>query len=807
MKMKGIDVSSYQGEIDFNQVKNAGIEFVIIKAGVSTRTDTEFENNYQKAKEAGLHIGFYWYCYGETYAEISDEADACISALENKQFDFPVYMDLEEKSQFDLGKEFCSDAVRTFCGKLKNAGYYPGLYSSTSYLNSVIDEDVKKKYTIWVADWRGYCGYNGEYGMWQYGAGYVPGINGKTEYNILDIGYDTDYPGSVVADGVDLDYSYKDFPLEIVFQGLNNYPKLEEEPVDDNCKDVIKNIRIQGVDPAEIRDNWFLIDKSGKFTLKALKKIKVNVYLVGGGEDGAEWFYVDSGENWGKYDIKTKSRGGCVCTKQIYINGNVQCQAIVAERNNPMGTSLKIGNDIYKCTDEGYIQRKATANGKANIDGAESFNGENGANGVKTPYGYVGSSGGGGGDYSFIDTPTLSQTVTVYAGRGGVGAGNGGEVRQNGTHASNYGCGGGSAGFGGFTELGDEIKTYAGHGMKGCIIFEISDSEACGDFPDSSVEGHGSCGCSCECPHHEFTCPDPPQSSSECEKEINYKLEYENGEPVITENTASSSGGNKDCNCTKSDSYNNNKYSDISHDCGCSNENHINGNSCGCGGSNSVKKGRCVNLDVSKWGENWLLFDKDGEYSLTIDEDISLTLYLVGGGSDGKDGICYNRTAYGGEGGKGGCYNVIPDIKITKGQMYINVKIGKRGDFGGTSVIINGTEYCCNSPDCFVNNGGLQGISGKHGYSQAGNGANGIETPFGYIGSSGGGGAAYYNLQTTSRGRGGLYAGNGGKIINGKATPGDKASGYGCGGGGGSASPTSWCEGGKGKQGCVILGW
>ena len=191
---------------------------------------------------------------GETYAEISDEADACISALENKQFDFPVYMDLEEKSQFDLGKEFCSDAVRTFCGKLKNAGYYPGLYSSTSYLNSVIDEDVKKKYTIWVADWRGYCGYNGEYGMWQYGAGYVPGINGKTEYNILDIGYDTDYPGSVVADGVDLDYSYKDFPLEIVFQGLNNYPKLEEEPVDDNCKDVIKNIRIQGVDPAEIRD-------------------------------------------------------------------------------------------------------------------------------------------------------------------------------------------------------------------------------------------------------------------------------------------------------------------------------------------------------------------------------------------------------------------------------------------------------------------------------------------------------------------------------------------------------------------------
>ena len=52
----------------------------------------------------------------------------------------------------------------------------PGLYTSTSWLDSVIDSDIKSNYTLWVADWRGYCGYDGEYGMWQYGAGYVPGI-------------------------------------------------------------------------------------------------------------------------------------------------------------------------------------------------------------------------------------------------------------------------------------------------------------------------------------------------------------------------------------------------------------------------------------------------------------------------------------------------------------------------------------------------------------------------------------------------------------------------------------------------------
>lgn len=806
MKMKGIDISSYQGDIDFEQVKNAGIDYVIIKAGVSTRTDTEFENNYQKAKEAGLHIGFYWYCYGETASEISNEADVCINALSEKQFDFPIYMDIEEKSQFNLGKDFCSNAVRTFCEKLKNAGYYPGLYTSTSFLDSVIDDDVKKNYTVWVADWRGYCGYNGEYGMWQYGAGYVPGINGKTELSILDTGYDTDYPGSVVEDGVDLDYAYRDFPLEIVFQGLNNFPKLEiEDPIDDSCKDISNNISIKGITPAISQDNWLLIDKSGKFTLEALSEIKTNIYLVGGGEDGAEWYEVD-GSNGRIYDIEKKSRGGCVLKKEIYLNGIVECQSIIAESNNPTGTGLKIGNEIYKCTDEGYVQRKTTANGFARNEGENCSNGENGANGIKTPYGYVGSSGGGSGTYSSFN----GNIITVYAGKGGAGAGNGGEVKENGADAVNYGCGGGSAGFGGFPYSGSNIETHCGKGMGGCIIFEILKSEKCGGNINSSDENDSSCGCSCECPHHEFTCPDPAESSSNCERETNYKLEYNGKDPVITESTTSSSfpsNINNDCGCNNTNNRNNNSnYLHNSSNCGASCENSTY-QSCECGGSSSAKKGRCISLDVERWGENWLLFDKTGEYSLTMDEDITLKLYLVGGGSDGKDGLYYNGTAYGGDGGNGGCLNVISDIEVSKGQMYITVKIGGRGEYGGTSVIINNNEYCCNSAENYVNDGGFQGISGKHGFQHAGNGANGIETPFGYIGSSGGGGAAYCNLETTSRGKGGLYAGNGGKIIGGKSTPGDKATGYGCGGGGGAASSTSWCEGGKGKQGCAIITW
>ena len=806
MKMKGIDVSSYQGDIDFEQVKNAGIEYVIIKAGEWNKVNSKFEENYEKAKAAGLHIGFYWFCDGETIEQIEMEADACIEALADKQFDFPIYMDLENQSQYDLGKEFCSNAVRIFCEKLKNAGYYPGLYASASWLDSVIDDDTKKKYTLWVADWRGYCGYNGDYGMWQYGAGYVPGINGKTDLNIFDIGYDTDYPGSVVEDGVDLDYAYVDFPLEMVFQGLNNYPKLEiEEPTDDNCKDIANNINIKGIVPIKSQSNWFLIDKSGKFTLEPLSHIKANIYLVGGGEDGAEWYVVE-GSNGRAYDIKKKSRGGCVLKKEVTIDNEVECQAIVAERNNPTGTSLKIGNDIYKCTDSGYIQRKATANGVAKENIGNCLNGENGANGMNTPYGYVGSSGGGSGTYSSFS----GNIITVYAGKGGEGAGNGGEVKESGTDAANYGCGGGSAGFGGFSSSGMNVETHAGKGMGGCIIFEILESENCGD--DINYSEDNTCRCSCECPHHRFTCSDPPENSSSCSVETNYKLEYKGSDPIITENSNSSSSflnENEDFDYIKTNNNNHNtNISEKSSNRGCSsNENSGNYHSCNCGGSSSNKKSRCVSFDVSKWGENWLLFNKAGEYSLTIDEDISLKLYLVGGGSDGKDGIYYNRTAYGGEGGKGGSYNVVSDIKVPKGQMYITVKIGGRGDCYGTSVVINNNEYNCNETNSSVIDGGFQGICGKHGFQQAGNGANGIETPFGYIGSSGGGGAAYCNTESTNMGRGGLYAGNGGKIINGKSTPGDKATGYGCGGGGGAASSTSWCEGGKGKQGCVIITW
>jgi lysozyme len=203
MQVKGIDISKWQGAIDFQKVKNTGIEFVIIRAGYGTKGKDEFfESNYKKAKAAGLHVGAYWYSYANGFKEAGEEADAFLRALSGKQFDYPVYLDMEEKSQLDAGMDFCSGLIRTFCGKLEAAGYFTGFYTSSSYVRAVVKEEIRKRYSFWCAQWASACSFAGSCGIWQFSSnGTVPGISGR----------------------VDLDYAYQDFPSIIVNGGFNGY--------------------------------------------------------------------------------------------------------------------------------------------------------------------------------------------------------------------------------------------------------------------------------------------------------------------------------------------------------------------------------------------------------------------------------------------------------------------------------------------------------------------------------------------------------------------------------------------------------
>lgn len=226
--MKGIDVSVHNGNIDWNRVKSAGIDFAILRAGygrLASQKDEKFEQNYAGAKAAGILVGAYWYSYAMTPEEAELEANVFLSVIKGKQFEMPVYFDLEEKKQFDLGKEQVSAIMRAFLKKVESAGYFVGLYGSASSLTTHTADDIKSRYTIWLAHWVDQTNYSGAYGIWQHSEkGKVAGINGN----------------------VDLDICYKDFQTTIKSKGLNGYGKAPDPtPAPDVPKDSAVTVTMQ----------------------------------------------------------------------------------------------------------------------------------------------------------------------------------------------------------------------------------------------------------------------------------------------------------------------------------------------------------------------------------------------------------------------------------------------------------------------------------------------------------------------------------------------------------------------------------
>ena len=100
--------------------------------------------------------------------EARQEADVFLSVIKGKQFEFPVYFDLEEEKQFDLGKEKVSAIMRAFLERVEAAGYFVGLYGSASSLVTHTADDIKSRYTIWLAHWVDQTNYSGAYGIWQH---------------------------------------------------------------------------------------------------------------------------------------------------------------------------------------------------------------------------------------------------------------------------------------------------------------------------------------------------------------------------------------------------------------------------------------------------------------------------------------------------------------------------------------------------------------------------------------------------------------------------------------------------------------
>lgn len=205
---KGIDISYCQTQVHWEEVT---AEFVIIKAGQRDFTDPMYESHYKGAKSRGIPVGAYWYLDALTVDDAKKEADAFIQRLSGKQFEYPVFLDLENETQFKLGKEKVSALIRAFLEKVEQAGYWVGLYGNLSSLTYYTTDDIKKRYSIWMAQWDvSKPTYTGSYGIWQYSVGKADGITGAC----------------------DLDYSYVDYPKLIKEKGLNGFgtPKPPEQP-------------------------------------------------------------------------------------------------------------------------------------------------------------------------------------------------------------------------------------------------------------------------------------------------------------------------------------------------------------------------------------------------------------------------------------------------------------------------------------------------------------------------------------------------------------------------------------------------
>lgn len=205
--LQGIDVSVWQGDIDWAKVKKSGIDFAVIRSSrgrISDENpmapDSTFHQNALGAMKNGIPFGVYHYCYAETVDEARDEARMVLSLIRNYDMTYPIAFDIEDQWFIDhnYSKETLTAMTQAFCDEIAKAGYIPVVYTYASFLNNYLDMEQLSDYPVWVADTRGADkpAYDGMYFLWQYS--WTGKIDGITD--------DEGNPGDV-----DMSYSYIDF--------------------------------------------------------------------------------------------------------------------------------------------------------------------------------------------------------------------------------------------------------------------------------------------------------------------------------------------------------------------------------------------------------------------------------------------------------------------------------------------------------------------------------------------------------------------------------------------------------------------
>lgn len=192
MAIKGIDISKYQRGVDYKKVKDDGVEFAILRIGYTgygtgkrQAKDSLFETHYKGCRDAGIHVGGYFFGRGVSAEEGKKEAEYVLSLIRGKTFEYPIFYDTEDTYyQAKATKAQNTAACKAFCDTIKAAGYKTGVYASKSWFTDRLNDNELQAYDHWVAQYYNKITYKGSYIMWQYTSkGKVNGIKGNVDMN------------------------------------------------------------------------------------------------------------------------------------------------------------------------------------------------------------------------------------------------------------------------------------------------------------------------------------------------------------------------------------------------------------------------------------------------------------------------------------------------------------------------------------------------------------------------------------------------------------------------------------------------
>ena len=223
---EGLDISEHQDGINLQKIKDAGFDYVIIRAGVklnagSNRKDYNFEDFYAQARKVGLDVGTYYYSQAKSVSEAKEEANCFLEYIKGKTFEYPVYLDFESssvKNAIDSSASKATEICYAFMDVMRDAGYLVGLYGYAGWFDpgyngwmaSTLEDNIGKKYEFWMANYFNNmlpentktANYKNKYGMYQYTSSKtISGWSGKLDHNVC----------------------YKDYPAIVKQYGFNGY--------------------------------------------------------------------------------------------------------------------------------------------------------------------------------------------------------------------------------------------------------------------------------------------------------------------------------------------------------------------------------------------------------------------------------------------------------------------------------------------------------------------------------------------------------------------------------------------------------